>query len=452
MADAPVLDDPRPANRPPFPDSPLGGAKPLRGDPINGERYFDRDFAAAEWAQMWQRVWHVAGRMAQLEEPGDFIVHDFLKQSVLVIRQHDGSVRAFHNTCRHRGNRLAAVEQGGVIDGVRCAYHGWLYGLDGMVRAAQDPDDFPQGSPCGKIGLKEVACEVWGGFVWYSFASQPRPLLDYLAPIPDLFASRNLDELVRVVWLTVRVNTNWKFSPDNFNESYHLPTVHPQMRQMIDEDYTNTRFDMFPNGHNRMIEQGQPSLRADFPNMVEPVWEMMLEQWGLEPAAFQGRSRDGRKALQQAKRALGPDRGCSYFDDLHDDELTDYFHHTVFPNVTITGTPDGVHFFRTEPDAADPEWCTFDYWYLAPRIAGETEVPTVYGMRPYEEAEHEFRTYGDSNGGHLLGDFIDQDLSVAVAQQVGFHSLGYEDPYLSGQESRVRRFHEVLNDYLEGRR
>lgn len=442
----------KPPTAPTFPTAPDGGEKPLRGDPITAERYFSRDFAAAEWRSMWTRVWHVGGRMAQLEEAGDFIVHNFLKESVLMVRQEDGSVRAFYNSCRHRGNRLAWTEAGGVTEGISCAYHGWLYGLDGVLKAVQDEDDFPQGSPCGKLRLKEVPCAIWGGFVWYSMDPDAKPLLDYLDPIPMLFAGRNLDEMVRVVWRMVTVNTNWKFSPDNFNESYHLPTVHPQMRQMIDEDYKNTRFDMFPSGHNRMIEQGQPSMRADFPNMVEPVWEMMLSDWGLDPKAYEGRARDGRLALQAAKREQGPARGCTYFDAMLDDELTDYFHHTLFPNVTITGTPDGVHFFRTEPLASDPEWCTFDYWYMVPKIEGQDEVATVYGMRPYEEAEHERSTYGDSSGGHHLGDFIDQDLSVAVAQQMGFHSRGYEDPYLSGQESRVRRFHEVLNDYLEGRR
>ncbi len=428
------------------------GAQPLRGDPITGDRYYSREFAQAEWDRMWTRVWHVGGRIAQLEEPGDYIVHTFLKESVVMMRQEDGSVRAFYNTCQHRGNRLAWTESGGVTEGLRCSYHGWLWGLDGVLRDAQDPGDFPQGNPCGKVRLKELPCAVWGGFVWYSMDPNAKPLADYLYPMPDLLAGRDMDNLVRVVWRSVKVNTNWKFSPDNFNESYHLPTVHPQMRQMIDEDYKNTVFDMFPTGHNRMIEQGQPSMRADFPNMVEPVWEMMLADWGLDPAEYEGRAREGRRALQAAKRELGPSRGYNYFDAMLDDELTDYFHHTLFPNVTITGTPDGVHFFRTEPLAHDPEWCTFDYWYMVPRIAGRDEVATVYGMRPYEEAEHEISTYGEGVGSHHLGDFIDQDLSVAVAQQEGFHSRGYSDPYLSGQESRVRRFHEVLNDYLEGRR
>jgi len=73
-------------------------------------------------------------------------------------------------------------------------------------------------------------------------------------------------------------------------------------------------------------------------------------------------------------------------------------------------------------------------------------------MRPYEEAAHEVSNHGDASGGHHLGDFIDRDLSVAVARQEGFRSRGYSDSCLPGQESRVRRFPDVLNDDLEGRR
>ena len=135
---------------------------------------------------------------------------------------------------------------------------------------------------------------------------------------------------------------------------------------------------------------------------------------------------------------------------LSDEELTDYYHHTLFPNVTITASPnDGcVHIFRTEPDVDDPEKCTFEYMALIPDIEGVKEVGTITGMRPIEEAPLEELTYG----GDSVGDFVDEDLSVAVHQQRGLRSRGYRDACLAEQESRVRRFHEVLNDYLEGRR
>lgn len=438
--------------RPPYPTSPLAQYPAARGDPITGDRYWCRDFAAREWEHMWKRVWHVAGRTAQLPEAGDYIVHNFLHESVILIRQNDGTIRAFLNVCLHRGNRLTSNAEGSMSDGLSCAYHGWRWGRDGLLSAVQDRENFPQGDPCGKLRLKELPCDSWGGFVWYSFNPAATPLAEYLEPIPHLLAGRDLANWTRVLWRTLTVDTNWKFASDNFNESYHLPTVHPQLQAIIDEDYRNTIFEMYPSGHNRMIERGQPSMRSKFPNEVEPVWADMLRAWDLEPEEFQGRARDGRLALQQQMRKLGPERGYRYFETLHDDELTDHFHHTLFPNVTITGTSDGLHFFRTEPIDGEPGKSTFDYWYMVPTIEGRAEAPTIYGLRPYAEAEHETTSYTDHQAALGIGDFLAQDLSIAVAQQKGLRSMGYQDAYLSEQETRVRRFHEVLNDYLEGRR
>jgi hypothetical protein len=127
-------------------------------------------------------------------------------------------------------------------------------------------------------------------------------------------------------------------------------------------------------------------------------------------------------------------------------------HHTCFPNLTLTATPEGLHMFRTEPDADDPNWSTFDYWYLVPQVEGATQVATLYGMRPYQEAEHESDSFSDYEAAIDQGDFLTQDLLLAETQQRGLRSMAFEDCYLADQETRVRRFHEVLNDYIEGRR
>lgn len=426
-----------------------GTSAGLRGDKITGDRYWARQFMELEWEHMWTRVWQIGARLAEIPEPGDYVVHNLRHESVVLVRQENGSIKAFYNVCQHRGNRLIWNTEGSV-PAFTCAYHGWRYDLDGTLLEAQDPEDFQGGTPCQRVKLKELPCDTWGGFAWYNMDVNAQPLLDFLAPMPELLANRRLEEMVRVVWRKVSVRTNWKFASDNFNESYHLPTVHPQMRQNVDEDYRNTVFEMYPNGHNRMIERGQPSMRADQPNEVEPIWEVMLTSWGLDPADFKGRAREGRQELQKLKRADGPKRGHNYMEALSDEELTDYFHHTLFPNLTITGTPfdGGVHVFRTEPDPDDPSCCTFEYWALTPRIEGQDQIFTVAGPRPVEEAAVEELTFGVDE----VGDFIDQDLSVAVWQQKGLQSRGYTDACLSEQESRVRRFHEVLNDYLEGRR
>lgn len=435
-----------------FPRHPTAEFPHARGDAITGDRYYSKEFARLEWEKMWTRVWHVGARESQLEEAGDFAVHNFLHESVIMIRQNDGSIRAFYNVCRHRGNRLVMSEEGGVGEHLTCPYHGWKWNINGALDWVQDAEDFPQGNPCGKLRMKEVPCESWGGFVFYSFDPNAIPLMEYLDPIPKLLTNRDLKNWKRVVWLTVRVNTNWKFASDNFNESYHLPAVHPQFEPMIDDHYSTTIFEMYPSGHNRMIEKLQPSSRYQNMNEMKPLWADVLKEWDIDPAEYDGRAQEARVALQHARRELGPARGWTHFAALSDEELTDQFHHTCFPNFTITGTPEGMHVFRTEPDLEDPNWSTFDYWYLSPEIAGQADVPTLYGMRPWAEAEHETALFGLAEAKIAQGDFLSQDLAVAVSQQLGLRSKGHEDAYLAEQETRIRRFHEVINDYLEGRR
>lgn len=85
-------------------------------------------------------------------------------------------------------------------------------------------------------------------------------------------------------------------------------------------------------------------------------------------------------------------------------------------------------------------------------MADATEVATLYGMRPYEEPEHETGSLADYEAARDQGDFLTQDLSLAETQQRGLRSMASTDSCLSGQETRVRRFHEVVNDDLEGRR
>ncbi|NIN10951.1 MAG: Rieske 2Fe-2S domain-containing protein, partial [Xanthomonadales bacterium] len=81
--------------------------------------------------------------------------HGIGRESILMVRQSDGSVRAFHNVCPHRGNRLVYADRGSV-EHFTCSYHGWQYDRGGSVVQVQDPEDFPQGNPCGKLKLAEI--------------------------------------------------------------------------------------------------------------------------------------------------------------------------------------------------------------------------------------------------------------------------------------------------------
>jgi phenylpropionate dioxygenase-like ring-hydroxylating dioxygenase large terminal subunit len=427
----------------------------LRGDPITGDRYYSREFAQREWDHMWTKIWHVAGRTVELAEPGDYVVHNFLHESVLCVRQSDGSIRAFYNVCGHRGQRLVANSSS--TKQFNCPYHGWVWGLDGVLKYCQDASDFPQGNPTGKRRLKELRCDTWGGFVWYTMAEKGPSLKEFLHPMPEVYKNYPMETAVRVYWLKVDLNTNWKFSTDNFSESYHTRTAHPQVPPWIDQDVDSARHEMFPNGHGRTVQPMHPSLTDRLPDGVPHPFDYILRQWDIDPdsyPSYEAKALQGWLDLKAAKRRLWKERGYVHYEKMNDEELTDSPHTVMFPNVTISFLPDNLIFFRTEPHPDDPNKCTFDLWCMAFPVKGQTEVQSIMaGVQPLREAEFVHRSFDNGRGiAELEGQIVYQDMQLCEAQQRGMHSRGYQDAYLSGQETRVRFFHEVLNDYLEGRK
>lgn len=438
---------------------PLDGRDPgnLRGDPITGDRYFSSEFAKKEWDQLWTKIWHIAGRLADIPDAGDYVVHNFMKESVLAVRQEGGSVRAFYNSCAHRGMRMVSGMSS--VNSIACPYHGWRYGLDGVLQHAQDAeDDFPQGNPCGKLGLKELRCDTWGGFVWYSMDDDGPSLAEYLYPMTELYANYPMDTAVRVAWYRIALNANWKFVTDNFSESYHTRTAHPQVPPWIDQDVDSARHEMWPKGHGRTVQPMRPSLSDRPKEGRNALFESILREWGIDPdsyASYEDFALQGWKDLKAAKQQLWKVKGYFHYENMDEEEITDSPHTVIFPNVTISFLPDNLVFFRSEPHPEDPEKCYFDLWCMAFPVEGQETVDSIMaGPKPLREAEEcEHRDFDDGRGiPELAGQIVYQDMELAEGMQAGMHSRGYSDAYLTAQETRVRFFHEVLNDWLEGRR
>ncbi len=419
----------------------------VRGDKITAARYTSKAWHDAEFDKLWPRVWHLGGVIAELEEEGDFVVHDFGKESVILMKQADGSIRAFYNACPHRGNRLL-VGDAGSVPRITCGYHGWQFDPDGMLVKVQDPDDFAGGDPCGKVRLSELRCESWGPFVFWCMDEDVPPLLEWLDPYPERLANYGLDDWVRVLKLSADCEFNWKIIRDNFNESYHLPTIHPELSTFINDGLHDTVFEMYDSGHNAMWMKGhQATTRADhISGTVQAPLDDIARAWGLDPADYEGRSDDIRAAVIDAKRRLGPERGYTNYLNMTDQQLVDYFHCTMFPNLTLTMSPELCQILRTEPHPTDPAKCVFQHWVLVPPIANMTEVETPIGpVRLEHDAVVRHSVYGD---GVSLGFVADQDLSIGTTQQQGLNSRGFKGCHLSFQEKRIQRFHELLNDYV----
>ena len=127
-----------------------------------------------------------------------------------------------------RGNRLVYTDNGSV-DRFTCSYHGWQFDHSGTVIQVQEPEDFPRGNPCGKVTLTEIPCEGWAGFIWYNMDAGCVPLASFLGESKNYFDLHNPAAAKRVYYKVCEVDFNWKALHDNFCESYHLPTTHPQI-------------------------------------------------------------------------------------------------------------------------------------------------------------------------------------------------------------------------------
>lgn len=420
----------------------------LTNNPISAERYFSHAFARAEWEKLWTKTWQIAGVTRQLAKPGDFITTPFGPENILVVKGDDHKARAFYNVCQHRGMPVAAAEQGHVRRLV-CPYHAWAYDLDGTLRVVPDEADYPNGSPCGRLNLVEIPCDNWAGFVWFNMDPECVPLRDYLAPIAAQIECYPMDDMVRTHWVTIEGNFNWKLVQDNFNESYHVPFVHPQTKYVMEYSYLYSQFDLYSSGHCRMLMPGAAPTRQ-LQGGEEETLKYMAEDlafWELDPGQFRnGRTREIRAALQKQKRALGAVKGYD-FSTYDDDQLTDHWHYTIFPNLSFSLKPDGNIWLRARPHQSEPEKCYFDMWYLTLFPKGVTKY---YSQSMAEwvsietPAPHQQGKWGEVT----TGPGIDQDVSVWEAQQRGLHSRGYKQAFLAHQERRVRFLHDNIDRWL----
>ena len=421
----------------------------LRGEPITPDRYFSKEYMEKEWDKIWTRTWQIAGLTRELTKKGDYITTTLGKETILCVRGDDDKIRAFYNVCQHRGLQLMA-EPSGNTRRLTCPYHGWAYDLNGILKAVPDEADFQQGSPCGKLNLVEIPCESWAGFIWYNLDDDCAPLKEFLGPIADQIDSYPMEEMRRTHWVTVEGDFNWKLVQDNFSESYHVPFVHPGSKFVIEYSHHHCQFDHYPEGHCRMFMPGAGPAEAVKGGEKETL-ELMskdLELWELNPDDYRGgKTRNIRKDLQRQKRKLGESKGFD-FSTYHDDQLTDNWHYTIFPNLSFSLKPDSNIWLRVRPHETDPEKCYFDMWFMVLFPKGETQYYS-WVMKDYVDVDTPVEHIQGKAEDISAGPAIDEDLEIWPQQQRGLHSRGYKRDYLSGQESRMRYFHETLEDWLK---
>lgn len=200
-----------------------------RGE-VDRRIYSDPEIFDLEMERIFARAWLFLCHETQIPKPGDFFQSVMGRDNVLVVRQRDGSVRAFLNTCAHRGNAVCRAEEGNA-KGFLCTYHGWSYSLDGRLKGVPGYRSFYDAElDRSKLGLPPVAqVASYKGFVFGTNDPAAPPLEQFLGPTGrlgvDLLACRGDMEVVPGIQKFV-IDCNWKFALDNLFDWYHPQVTH----------------------------------------------------------------------------------------------------------------------------------------------------------------------------------------------------------------------------------
>jgi phenylpropionate dioxygenase-like ring-hydroxylating dioxygenase large terminal subunit len=198
---------------------------PLPPSLVPAGAYTDEAQYQREIGAIFHKCWFPAMPAADVAAARDYAVWERLGQSIIVVRQDDGDIKAWHNVCQHRGARLASGAGHCASAKFRCPWHGFTYNLAGEVRGVPLRESF---DPQALEGLRAPAVRTaeWGGLIWMSLAADGPDLADYLGAIGEELSFYRLQTYRPRHRLTVELGANWKMVVDAFNETWHVPFTH----------------------------------------------------------------------------------------------------------------------------------------------------------------------------------------------------------------------------------
>jgi choline monooxygenase len=213
--------------------------------------YTDPAILEIEKARIFRRTWQLVGTLDHacgevngaartIADPESFFTADISGEPIIIIRDKQGTLRAFSNVCRHRAGPIALGS--GCKNVLRCQYHGWTYTLDGKLIGTPDVEgvEFFDRSTMGMVPLR---LETWEKFIFVNFDPNAEPLSAYLGEIPQQARGFQFEGLRSVERRDYVIDCNWKVYVDNYLEGYHIPIAHPGLMKEI--DYAHYRTDTY---------------------------------------------------------------------------------------------------------------------------------------------------------------------------------------------------------------
>jgi Rieske 2Fe-2S family protein len=200
--------------------------------PLNRDFYCSQEDYQVDLEMIWYRDWLFVGHDCEIGNVGDFLTVQVGDYPVVIVRDRDGSIKAFHNSCRHRGSRICSTVHGNAPR-LTCPYHQWTYQLDGRLMAARDMgSDFDK----SKYGLKPVHCASVGGYIWICLGKVAPDFERIRQHIEPYFAPHKLHQTKVAFESTTVENANWKLVWENNRECYHCAANHPELCRTFPED------------------------------------------------------------------------------------------------------------------------------------------------------------------------------------------------------------------------
>src|SRR3954465_2238375 len=397
----------------------LGTAPVDYSDSTSPEHYeLERD-------AIFRRTWLQVGRLEQLPRKGSYFTRelDAARTSVVVVRDSDGEVRAFHNICRHRGNKLVwqdfpQEETSGTTRQFTCKYHGWRYGLDGGCTFVQQESEFFNLDKA-EFGLVPVQVDTWEGFIFVNLDSNnTTSLQDSLGLFGRELKGYPFDAMTQVYKYRSVVGANWKLFIDAFAEFYHAPVLHAKQavadesQKLIGVGFEALAYGL--DGPHGMVSSWGGMSPPKALNMVKPIERV------LRSGLFGPWDKPEGVNLDELPPALNPARHRAWG--------IDSFH--FFPNFMLL--------------VWEPGWyLTYHYWptsYNSHIFEG-----TLY-FAPPKNATDRVR---QELAAVTFKEYALQDGNTLEATQSMLESRAVSPFPLNDQEILLRHLHRTAREYVE---
>ena len=394
---------------------------------VSYEDSISPEFYELEREAIFRRAWLNVGRVEQLPRNGSYFTKELVVActSVIVVRGNDGEVRAFHNMCRHRGNKLVwegspRRETSGFCRQFMCKYHGWRYGLDGSLNFVLQEEEFFELDKAD-FGLVPVHCDVWEGFIFINLEDEPpQSLRDFLGPMVTGLDGYPFHLVTEQYGFRAEIKSNWKIFLDAFQEYYHAPILHSQQQVAALRNF-EVGFDV-PHyqidGPHRLVSTGG---WKGVPRHLTPPEQMYPIESLLESGLMGPWQRD---LPELEMDALPPGVNPGKLDPW---SISNF---QIFPNFVILIYERGWYL-------------TYHYWPTSPNThLWEMSYYFPPARNATERIQHEVTAVVSKEAGI-------QDAGTLDGTQMGLESRVADRFPLCDQEITVRHFHKVVGDWVD---